>query len=75
MDAGFEGKAPDGRSWRDLHYSLSGKQTVGIAGAPPAYIFSPKFLKAHGGWSSIVWVSPKIAALMGEPPPETVATG
>ena len=72
MDAGYEGKAPDGRTWRDLHYSLAGKQADGIAGSAPNYLFSPKFLQAHGGWDSVVWVSRKIADLMGDKLPRSV---
>jgi CO dehydrogenase/acetyl-CoA synthase beta subunit len=75
MAAGYEGRAADGRSWRDLHYALAGKQTVGVAGASPGYLASPKFLRAHGGWKSVVWVSPKIAAIMGDRLPEGIEVG
>ena len=70
MDRKFDGIAPDGRSWRDLHYALTGKQTPGMAGATPAYLKSPKFLRAHGGWEGVVWVSPAIADYMGNNLPE-----
>ncbi len=63
VDRGFTGRVPDGRSWRDLHYALGGKQTPGLAGAAWTYLRSPKFLAAHGGWDSVVWASPKIAVL------------
>jgi hypothetical protein len=62
MERGYKGQAPDGRTWRDLHYALGGKQTVGMAGAAWEYLRSPKFLAAHGGWKSVVWVSPKVSA-------------
>ena len=75
MDRAFEGRAADGRTWSDLHYSLAGKQTPGIAGAVPAYLSSPKFLKAHGGWENVVWVSPKIAEIMGDRLPGGVEVG
>ena len=75
MQRGFKGKAPDGRTWEDLHYALAGKQTPGIAGAAPGYLHSAKFLAAHGGWKSVVWVSTKIAESMGEKLPEGVAVG
>jgi CO dehydrogenase/acetyl-CoA synthase beta subunit len=75
MDAAYEGAAPDGRRWADLHYALAGKQAPGMAGACPAYLSSPKFLQAHNGWSSIVWISPKIASLLGGRPPKGVAVG
>jgi acetyl-CoA decarbonylase/synthase complex subunit beta len=75
MNSGYGGRAPDGRTWRDLHYALGGKQTAGLAGAAPSYLHSPKFLKAHGGWSSVVWVSPKIAAAAGNALPEGVEVG
>ncbi|MDP6381481.1 MAG: hypothetical protein QF662_09070, partial [Phycisphaerae bacterium] len=75
MSAGYGGHAPDGRSWSDLHYALAGKQTAGMAGASPAYLFSRKFLKAHGGWKSVVWVSPQIAEIMGEELPPGVEAG
>ena len=75
MSAGYEGTAPDGRSWRDLHYSLAGKQTPGIAGATPAYLRSDKFLRAHGGWHAVVWVDPKIAAAMNNAIPDHVDVG
>jgi hypothetical protein len=63
MERGYKGQAPDGRTWRDLHYALGGKQTPGLTGAAITYLRSPRFLAAHGGWESVVWVSPKIAAL------------
>ncbi|NIA20549.1 MAG: hypothetical protein GWP05_00970 [Anaerolineaceae bacterium] len=75
MAAGYEGCAPDGRAWKDLHYELAGKQTPGLAGAPPSYLRSAKFLQAHGGWKSVVWVCPKVAAIMGDCLPEDVAVG
>jgi len=75
MARGYKGPAPDGRSWEDLHYALAGKQTPGIAGASAGYLFSPKFLSAHGGWKSVAWVSPKIAALMGQRLPKGVEIG
>ncbi len=73
MSAGYEGKCPDGRSWKDLHYALTGKQAPGMAGASPNYLRSKKFLAAHRGWQSIVWVDPKIAAIMGDDLPDHVA--
>jgi len=75
MNSGYAGHAPDGRTWRDLHYALGGKQTPGLAGAAPSYLHSPKFLKAHGGWNSVVWVAPKIAAAAGRALPEGVEIG
>jgi len=75
MQRGYKGRAPDGRTWEDLHYALAGKQTPGIAGAAPGYLRSAKFLAAHGGWQSVVWVSPKIAAFMDEDLPEGVEVG
>ena len=75
MSRGYKGRTPDGRSWEDLHYSLAGKQAPGIAGASGGYLFSPKFLSAHGGWKSVVWVCPKIAKLMGQRLPKGVTIG
>ncbi|MBN1582993.1 MAG: hypothetical protein JXA89_19955 [Anaerolineae bacterium] len=75
MDRRYKGRAPDGRSWADLHYALTGKQTIGLAGAAPGYLVSEKFLAAHGGWQSVVWVSAKIAGLMGDGLPEHVQVG
>jgi len=75
MNAGYEGVCPDGRRWDDLHYALAGKQTPGMAGAAPSYLFSAKFLQAHGGWGSVVWVSPGIAKIMGERLPPGGAVG
>ena len=75
MEAGYEHRAPDGRSWKDLHYALAGKQTPGLAGSAPNYLKSPKFLRAHGGWDSVVWVSPKLAAFMGDDLPPHVTVG
>jgi acetyl-CoA decarbonylase/synthase complex subunit beta len=65
VDRGFKGRVPDGRTWRDLHYALGGKQTPGLTGAAWSYLQSPKFLAAHGGWKGVVWASPKIAAFTG----------
>ncbi len=75
MDAAYEGGTPDGRRWADLHYALAGKQTPGMAGASTAYLTSEKFLQAHHGWKSIVWVSPKIAAMLGGRPPKGIMVG
>lgn len=75
MKRGYKGRAPDGRAWQDLHYALAGKQTPGMAGASPGYLFSPRFLAAHGGWKSVVWVSPEIAAIMGERLPRGAPIG
>ena len=72
MRRGYAGRAPDGRTWSDLHYALTGKQAPGLAGASPAYLVSEKFLAAHGGWEGVVWVSPRIAAFMGDRLPETL---
>ncbi len=66
MDHGYSGRAPDGRSWRDLHYALGGKQAPGMAGTAEGYFFSRKFLAAHGGWNSVVWVTPKVIEVAGE---------
>jgi acetyl-CoA decarbonylase/synthase complex subunit beta len=75
MNRGYKGSAPDGRTWGDLHYALSGKQTPGMAGASPGYLMSSKFLAAHDGWKSVVWVSPRVAAIMGDRLPATVHVG
>ena len=75
MDRKFKGTCPDGRSWKELHYSLGGKQTPGVTGASPNYLFSNKFLQAHNGWDSVVWVSPEIAQLMGDKLPSSVTVG
>lgn len=75
MDAQYEGAAPDGRRWVDLHYALAGKQTPGMAGACPAYLSSEKFLQAHKGWSSVVWISPKIATMLHSRPPKGIMVG
>ena len=75
MERDYDGRCPDGRSWKDLHYQLAGKQSPGMTGTAPAYLHSPKFLQADGGWDSVVWVSPKVAAIMGEELPPGVAIG
>lgn len=66
MERGYKGQAPDGRTWRDLHYALGGKQAPGFTGAAMSYLRSPRFLAAHGGWESVVWASPKVVALPGK---------
>ena len=75
MAAGYQDCAPDGRSWDDLHYALAGKQAPGLAGAAPNYLRSEKFLAAHGGWASVVWVCAKIAGIMGDDLPAHVQVG
>ena len=72
---GEEGRTPDGRTWEDLYYNQTGKQTPGSTGATAAYLRSRKFLQAHGGWKGVVWVSPKVAALMGNDLPGHVVAG
>ena len=75
MERGYKSAAPDGRTWEDLHYALGGKQAPGIAGATVEYLRSRKFLSAHGGWDSVVWVSPGIAESMGEDLPSGIEVG
>ena len=75
MAAGYKGTCPDGRTWNDLRYALTGRQTPGMAGAAPAYLKSERFLADHNGWESVIWVCPKIAAIMGENLPSHVETG
>ena len=75
MARGYKDRAPDGRTWSDLHHALGGKQAPGIAGAAPSYLTSHKFLAAHEGWKSVVWVSPEVAEMMGDRLPEGVAVG
>jgi acetyl-CoA decarbonylase/synthase complex subunit beta len=65
MHRGWDGRTPDGRSWWDLHYALAGKQAPGLAGASTGYLYSRKFLAAHGGWPGVVWVDPKVAEWAG----------
>ena len=48
---------------------------VGVGGGSGGYLFSPKFLSAHGGWKSVVWVSPHIAKLMSKRLPGGVEIG
>ena len=75
MGRGFKGKAPDGRTWEDLHYALGGKQAPGIAGASQGYLTSRKFLAAEGGWESVVWVTPDIAKTVGADLPSGIEVG
>ena len=75
MDRGFGGACADGRAWNDLYYELAGKQTPGVTGAGPGYLLSDKFLAAHGGWDSVVWVSPRVAEFMGDRLPDGVDVG
>jgi len=75
MDRKYEGSAPDGRTWKDLYYNQTGKQTPGSTGATFTYLKSPKFLKAHGGWEQVLWVSPNIADFMGDGLPNTISIG
>jgi len=75
MHRGWDGRAPDGRSWWDLHYALAGKQAPGLAGASDGYLFSRRFLAAHGGWKDVVWVSPRVAKIAGDRLPPAVQVG
>jgi CO dehydrogenase/acetyl-CoA synthase beta subunit len=75
MEAGYKGRSPDGRSWKDLHYALAGKQTPGMAGGSAGYLSSRQFLRAHGGWKSVVWVSARIAEAMGDKLPRGIEVG
>ncbi len=75
MDRGYGGACADGRAWKDLYYELAGKQTPGVTGAGPSYLRSPKFLQAHGGWGGVVWVSPRVAELMGDDLPANIDVG
>ena len=75
MDRSYKLACPDGRTWKDIHYELGGKQAPGVAGASPAYLTSPKFLQADGGWKNVVWVSPNIAKSMGDRLPASVIVG
>ncbi len=75
MGRRYKGTAPDGRIWTDLHYIVGGKQSSGYAAASTAYLKSEKFLQAHGGWDSVVWVSGDIAEFMGDRLPKHVEVG
>ena len=75
MAAGYKGICPDGRTWNDLRYALTGRQTPGMAGAAPAYMKTGRFLADHNGWESVVWVCPKIANIMGDKLPTHVEIG
>ena len=75
MSRGFGGVCPDGSTWEDLYYQLTGKQAPGMTGAGQQYLLSPKFLQAHGGWSKVVWVSPKVAEFMGDKLPQGIEIG
>jgi len=75
MDRAYKEKCPDGRTWKDLHYTVGGKQAPGFAAGSQGYLFSKKFLQGDGGWDGIVWVSPGIAKMMGEKLPESVVVG
>ena len=75
MDPSYEGCAPDGRRWKDLYYDLAGKQCPGVAGCSPSYLSSRKFLRAHGGWGAVVWVSPKVAEMASAQLSEDVEVG
>ena len=75
MHRGYGGKAPDGRTWWDLHYALAGKQAPGMTGASYGYLKSRKFLRGDGGWKSVTWVSPKVAEAMGDSLPAGVEVG
>ena len=75
MARGKEGLTPDGRTWEDLYYDQTGKQTSGSTGASATYLRSPKFLAAYVGWEGIVWVSPKVADFMGSDLPHHVVVG
>ncbi len=75
MARGEEGHTPDDRTWEDLYYNQTGKQTPGSTGATTAYLRSRKFLQAHGGWKGVTWVSPKVAAMMGSDLPDHVEVG
>jgi len=75
MDRGYGGRAPDGRTWADLHYAQAGKQTPGQTGASAGYLKTPKFLAGDGGWKKVVWVSPTVAEMMGEQLPKGVKVG
>jgi len=61
MDNRYQGSALNGLTWRDLHYTIAGKQVPGMVAASFAYLFSPKFLQANGGWKDVIWVSPNVA--------------
>ena len=75
MDGQYEAAAADGRTWKDLYYKLAGKQAPGLAGASWAYLRSPRFLQAHGGWDAVVWVSPKVAEFVGDDLPDGIDVG
>ncbi len=75
MARGEESRTPDGRTWEDLYYNQTGKQTPGSTGATTAYLRSRKFLQGHGGWKSVTWVSSKVAEMMGSDLPDHVEVG
>ncbi|MBI4216139.1 MAG: hypothetical protein HY687_01920 [Chloroflexi bacterium] len=60
MHRGFEGAAPNGRTWGQLANAAAGSQTPGVAGVSIPYINSPKFLQSDGGYQRVVWMTRKL---------------
>jgi acetyl-CoA decarbonylase/synthase complex subunit beta len=58
MDRGYKAMAPGKMTWTKLANMIAGRQfSEGAASLSTAYLQSPKFLKADGGYSKIIWLT------------------
>jgi acetyl-CoA decarbonylase/synthase complex subunit beta len=79
VDRGFKEPTVNGLPFSTLADSTAGgRQVDGFHGISIEYMRSPKFLKADGGWSRVVWmpasVKERVAAFVPEDVVEKVAT-
>ena len=70
MHRGFEGCAPDGRTWDLLANEACGKQISGITGVGTKYLTSPKFLEGDGGFRRVVWMTERTYRTVADGLPE-----
>ena len=72
VDRSFREKTPIGLRFDEMEKFILGAQVEGFAGISFAYMRSEGFLRGEGGWSRVVWVSPKVYSFIREFLPERI---
>ncbi len=74
VDRSFKGETPMGVPFSALAGQCSGgRQVEGFCGISVAYMKSPKFIQADGGWNRVVWLPKDLKDRVGDGIPEEIA--
>jgi len=73
MHRRFSGTAPDGMTWTKLGNMIAGRQNKnGAASFSLAYLQSPKFLQADGGYKRVVWMTSNLKSIANAVIPQSI---